>query len=60
MVGVVPGLGAIGTVVALYQLVSACEAICVWLTPRWPFFIVLDLPGVVAGLIAVLVVAALC
>ena len=60
MVGVVPGLGAIGTVVALPQLVFACEAIRVWLTPRWPFFVVFGSPGVVAGLIVVLVAAALC
>ena len=59
MVGVVPGLGAIRTVVALSQLVSACEAICVWLTPIWPLFIVFGHPGVVAGLIVVLVAAVL-
>ena len=29
VVRVVPGLGAIVTVVAIFQLVSACEAICV-------------------------------
>ena len=59
MIGVVPGLGAIGTVMALSQLVSACETICVWLTTRWPFFIIFGRPGVVAGLIDVLVVVAL-
>ena len=59
VVGVVPDLGAIGTFMALSQLVSACEAICVWLTPRLPFFIVFGCPGVVAGLIVVLVAAAL-
>ena len=36
---VVPGLGEIGTDVALSPLVSACETICVWLTPRWTSFI---------------------
>ena len=59
VIGVVPGLGKIGTVMALSRLVSACETICVWLTPRWPFFIIFGRPGVVAGLIDVLVVVAL-
>ena len=58
MVRVVPGLGAIGTVVALSQLVSEWEAICVWFTPRWSFLIFSRLV-VVAGLIAVLVALAL-
>ena len=56
---VVPGLGSIGTVVAFSQFVSACEAIYVWLTPRWPFFIIFGRLGGVAGLIAVSVAAAL-
>ena len=59
VVGVVPGLVAIGTVVALSQHVSACKAICVWLTPIWLFFIVFGCHGVVDGLIAVLVAASL-
>ena len=59
VVGFVPFLGPIGTVVALSQLVSACETICVWLTPRWPFFIIFGRPVVVAGLIDVLVAAGL-
>ena len=40
---------------ALSQLVSACETICVWLTLRWPFFVIFGRPGDVADLIAVLV-----
>ena len=59
VVRVVPGFGAIGNVMDLPQLVSACEAIHVWLTPRWPFFIVFGRPGVVSGLIVVLLAAVL-
>ena len=59
VVGVVPGLGEIGTVVALPKLVPACESIRVWITPRWPFFIIFGRPVVVAGLIVVFVAGAL-
>ena len=58
VVGFVPGIGSIGTVVDLSRLVSACEAICVWITLRWPLLFVFGHPGVVSGLIAVLVAAA--
>ena len=60
LVGVVPGLGEILTVVALPQILSAYEAIRVWITPRWPFFVVFSRLGVVAELIVGLVPAALC
>ena len=59
VIGVIPGLGAIGTVVAFPQLVSACEAIRVWITSIWPIFVVFGFPGVVDGLIVGLVAAAL-
>ena len=60
VLGVVPGLGEILTVVALPQILSAYEAIRVWITPRWPFFVVFSRLGVVAELIVGLVPAALC
>ena len=59
VVRVVPGFGAIGNVMDLPQLVSACEAISVCIRPRWPFLVVFGRPGVVAGMIVGLVAAAL-